>query len=119
MARYYDKINRNERQAEDLPNVVELPPSNVFWSLLPAGMQFTYDGSNIPNGLEPIPPHVYTVAEQARIDLRAAGVTIVSITAANYMLSRGDNTLSLLINAAVDAVVVSSGLSLIQVSELV
>ena len=118
MPRYYNRITKCEELAENLPDVKELPPGNPFWSPLPAGQQLTYNGQNFPNGLEIIPPPIYTAEEQARIDLRAAGVTVRSITAANYMLSRGDNTLSLLINAAVDAVVVSSGLSLIQVSEL-
>jgi hypothetical protein len=119
MARYYDRVTKTERFAEALPDIKELPPENVFWSALPPGMQLTYDGSNFPNGLEAIPAPIYTAEEQARIDLQAAGVTTNAIVAAMYMFHRGDSALVVLANNAIDAVVISSGLTLAQVSELV
>ena len=121
--RYYNKVTRTEAlpglHPIDPPDVVVLPPGNPFWSPLPAGMQLTYDGANLPNGYEPIPPPVYTVEEQAKIDLQAAGVNIQSVTAAQYADGRGNPAPLTAIDAAVDAVVISSGLTLAQVSELV
>jgi hypothetical protein len=119
MARYYDRISKNERFSEDLPDVKELPPGNPFWSALPPGMRLTYDGNNWPDGLEPIPPPVYTAEEQARIDLRAAGITNDTLALAYYKNHRGDPTLLATVDGVIDAVVISSGLTLAQVSELV
>ena len=116
MSRYYDKIMLVEAFSEALPNTVELPPSNPFWDPIPAGMMLTYDGSNIPNGYAPLP--ALTAEDQARVDLRAAGVTVSSILHAQYMNDRGDSALLAAIDAAVDAVVISSGLTLSQVSGL-
>jgi hypothetical protein len=119
MARYYDRVTKTERFAEALPDIKELPPENVFWSALPPGMQLTYDGSNFPNGLEAIPAPIYTAEEQARIDLRAAGITNDTLALAYYKNHRGDPTLLATVDGVIDAVVISSGLTLAQVSELV
>ena len=101
------------------PFHVELDEANVFWQPRPAGQQLTYDGGGVPDGLEPMPAPIYTAEQQARIDLRAAGVTTVSAVAAMYMFHRGDNAPIVVVNDAIDAVVISSGLTLAAVSALV
>ena len=121
--RYFNVVNKTEA-VEGMhsilpPDVLPLPAPNVYFDPLPAGQQFTYDGSGLPNGLEPIPAPVYTAEEQARIDLRAAGVNSQSVTVAQYANDRGIPAPLVAIDAAVDAVVISSGLTLTQVSELV
>ena len=128
--RYYNRENEPGSElflAPTLPhllynefnsNHVAIDDGNVFWSPIPAGQQLTYTDS-IPDGLEAIPAPVYTAEEQAAIDLRAAGVNGTTITAALYAEARGITTPLATLDAAVDAVVLSSGLTLAQVSELV
>lgn len=103
----------------DPPGVLPIADNNVFFDPMPAGHRFTYDGAGLPDGTEPVPPPVYTVAEQARLDLHAAGVNVRSVMAAWYLDDRGEDAQLDLINAAFDAVVISSGLTLTQVVRLV
>ena len=79
----------------------------------------TFDGGGLPTGTEAIPPFVPTVQEQAAIDLRAADVTNNTITAARYADGRGVPAPLAAIDASVDAVVISSGLTLAEVSGLI
>ena len=65
------------------------------------------------------PPPVLSTTEQAANDLRSAGVTNTTITAANYADGRGFPAPLAAIDSAVDIVVISSGLTLAQVSELI
>jgi hypothetical protein len=119
--RYFNVVTKTEAVAGmhsiSPPNVLPLPAPNVYFDPLPAGMTLTYDGSGLPNGLTALPGP--TVEEQARIDLHAAGVTISSLLVARYLNDRGDPAPLAAIDAAIDLVVISSGLTLAQVSELV
>jgi hypothetical protein len=119
--RYYNKVTGTEAipgvHSIDLPDVVILAPSNPYWSALPPGQQLTYT-ADLPDGLEAIPAPVYTAAQQAAIDLRAAGVNVNTVTNALYANSRGITTPLATLDSAVDAVVLSSGLTLAQVSVL-
>jgi hypothetical protein len=121
--RYFNIVSKNEAlegiHSIDPPGVLPLPAPNVYFNPLPAGMMWTYDGAGLPNGVTPIPAPSYTAEEQARIDLRAAGVSVQSVLAARYMNDRGDPTLLAAIDAAIDLVVISSGLTLLAVSGLV
>ena len=101
------------------PDHAAIDESNPFFSALPAGQQLTFDGGGLPDGLEAIPAPVFTVDEQAAIDLQAADVTISTIAQARYLDTRGDGTLLATIDAAVDVIVISSGLTLAQVSALI
>ena len=120
--RYYNKVTKTEAipgiHSIDLPDVVILAEANLFWSPLPPGMQLTYT-LGIPDGMEAIPAPVFTVEQQAGRDLRAAGVNGTTVTAALYANARGITTPLATLDSAVDAVVLSSGLTLPQVSALV
>ena len=120
--RYFNVVTKNEA-IDGLhsilpPDVLPMPVPTPYDDPLPAGQQRTYDGAGLVNGTEPRPAPIYTVEEQAGIDLRAAGVTQQSVLAARYMNDRGDPALLTAINAAVDLIVISSGLTLTQVSVL-
>ena len=119
--RYFNVVNKTEA-IEGMhsilpPDVLPLPAPNVYFDPLPAGQQWTYDGAGLPNGTTPLPGP--TVQEQAQNDLEAAGVNIRSVLHAQYANDRGIPAPLVAIDAAVDAVVISSGLTLTQVSELV
>ena len=124
--KYYDTVRRVELfltgpasrlySAMD-PDHIELDSSNIYFQPLPAGQQLTYDGSGIPNGTEAKPAKIYTAEEQARIDLHAGGVDLTKIIQALYLDSRGDATGLTAVGAVVDAVVISSGLTLAQVTD--
>ena len=121
--RYFNKVTNTEAieglHSIALPDVVELDDSNPFFSSLPEGQQLTYDGGGIPNGLEAIPPFVPTTEQQAVIDLNAAGVTVNTVEAALYLDHRGNSAPITAIDASIDAVVISSGLTLSTVSNLI
>ena len=56
MTRYYNKVTKTEAiegiHSIALPDVVELPPENLFWGELAPNTQLTYDINQIPNGIE-------------------------------------------------------------------
>ena len=99
------------------PDVLPLPAPNVFFDPLPAGQTWTYDGAGLPNGTTPLPPP--TAEEQAAIDIHAAGITRSTLALAYYQAHRGDPSLLAVVDSVIDAVVISSGLTLTQVTELV
>ncbi len=81
MSRYYNKVSRTEVLNYDPgspdPDVVLLPPENVFWHPLPAGHELTRDGAGIPNGTQPEPiPLSYTI----RLELIAANISLSRLT---------------------------------------
>ena len=123
MSKYFNRVTKTEAiegiHSISPPDVVELDESNPFFSPLPAGQQLTYDGGGIPDGLEAIPPFVPTTEQQAVIDLNAAGVTVNTVEAALYLDHRGNSAPITAIDASIDAVVISSGLTLAVVSNLV
>ena len=60
-----------------------------------------------------------TAAEQAVIDLNSAGVNTNTVEAALYLDHRGNSAPITAIDASIDAVVISSGLTLSTVSNLI
>jgi len=120
---FYNKLNGSEVHPllgdTSPPHIVELPPEHIAWIKMPAGMQFTYDGNNIPDGYEAQPAPIYTAEEQARLDLYAAGISSRTLALAYYKNHRGDPSLLAVVDSVIDAVVISSGLTLTQVTELV
>ena len=64
-------------------------------------------------------PPVLSAAEQAAVDLRAAGVTIQTISQARYLDTRGDSSLLDAIDTDVDIIVISSGLDLDEIAALI
>jgi hypothetical protein len=120
---YYNKLDGSQVHpliGDTSPaHIVELPSEHIAWDKMPAGMQFTYDGNNIPSGYELAPGPIYTAEEQVKLDLHNAGVNVKSLLSAKYLNDRGDPAPLAAIDAAIDLVVISSGLTLAQVSELV
>lgn len=69
--------------------------------------------------LVPYVPPVPTAADVARADLLAAGVTRGTIATGLYLEQRGDDSVINALNAKIDIVVISSGLTLETVSALI
>lgn len=112
MARYYHTVDKVEVLFVEPPlpaNVVELPPENVFWLDLPEGQELTFDGGGIPNGTQPVVPDPRSALLDALYD---AGVTKGTITAALYLDGRGTPGPLNAIDAAIDALVISEGVTL-------
>ena len=89
MSQYYNKVTRTMALGYDPdspdPDVVLLPPENVFWHPLPPGHEFTFDVDGIPDGTQPEPvPISYTI----RLEAIAAGVTMERITAELFKQSQ-------------------------------
>ena len=93
----------------------------VGWTEQTIGEQIGWidGGGGIFAAPPPPAPQVLTATEQAAIDLQAAGVTNATLTAANYASGRGFPAPLAAIDSAVDLVVISSGLTVAQVSELI
>ena len=93
MPRFFNTVTRTEAiegiHPTNVPEVVILPDDNPFWHPLPSGKRITFDYNGVPNGIEDIPPPVYTPLEQAAVDLRDAGVTVGKLTLALYAAERG------------------------------
>ena len=70
------------------------------------------------NTADPIPVIIPTTEQQVVIDLNAAGVTARTIEAAIYLDHRGNSAPITAIDASIDAVVISSGLTLAVVTNL-
>ena len=128
--RYFDKSTKTELFENPLvpaqlqynamnSDHAALPDTNPFFSELPAGQQVTYDIDGLPDGLEPIPAPVYSAFNQARIDLFNAGVTPRTVANARYLDGRGDSSELAAIDASIDAIVISSSLTLSQVVALI
>ena len=81
MSQYYNKVTRTVALGYDPdspdPDVVLLPPENVFWHPLPEGHEFTFDVDGIPDGTQPEPvPLSYTI----RLELIAANISLSRLT---------------------------------------
>lgn len=78
---YYDRANRAAilpgRHDPMNPLHVDLPPEHLFWQPLDIGFEYTYDGQDIPNGVQPI---VLTITETVSNDLIAAGINSTTLT---------------------------------------
>ena len=72
-----------------------------------------------PAEVDEIENPVLTTEQQAVIDLNAAGVTTNTVEAALYLDHRGNSAPITAIDASIDAVVISSGLTLSTVSNLI
>jgi hypothetical protein len=126
--RYYNKTNQPGHELflssarPDLvytpanPEHIELAEANVYWDTLAQNTALTYDGNGVPNGTQAI---AISVEDQTSADLHTAGITNSTLALAYYKNHRGDPTLLATVDGVIDAVVISSGLSLAQVSELV
>jgi hypothetical protein len=108
MDRYYDTVNQQERLDDGGgdPNVVVLPPENVFWGdpLEPDEM-FSYDMAGLPLAVVPRPP---TDAELITQELFDAGVTQQTLRQAQIADSRGNPVPLADWNAALDSVVANN-----------
>jgi hypothetical protein len=108
MDRYYDTVHKQERLDDGGgdPNVVVLPPENVFWGdpLEPDEM-FSYDLAGLPLAVVPRPP---MDSEIIGAELYAAGVTQQSLRQAQVADSRGNPVPLADWNAALDSVVAAS-----------
>lgn len=112
MARYYHLLDKNEVLfvAPPLPpDVVELPPENVFWSELPEGHELTFDGGGLPNGTQLIVQGTDFILRDA---LSSAGVTRDTLTSALYLAGRGVTAPLTALDNAIDALVISEGVTL-------
>ena len=121
--RYFNTVTRTEAiegvHETNVPEVVILPDDNPFWQPLPEGKQITYDYNGVPNGIEDIPPPVYTPIQQAAIDLANAGITTGTMIVALYLAKRGTNGPLSDMNDLIDGIAASNGLSLDETTQQV
>jgi hypothetical protein len=121
--RYYNKVTRTEH-LEIMhgdwtldPDVVILPPGNTFWGPpLELNEVLSFDGGNLPLARV---PRVISLEETLSILLRAAGVSQASLERALYLDGRGIPGPLNGIDAALDVLVISEGVTLETLVELV
>ena len=112
MARYYHTVDKVEVLFVEPPlppNVVELPPENVFWLDLPEGHELTFGVGDLPVGTQPVVPDPRSALLDA---LYAAGVTKGTVATALYLDGRGIPGPLNDIDAALDALVLSEAVTL-------
>lgn len=122
MARYFHKVWQTEwvpiiHGDPDLePDVVELPPENVFWGPPKDPDEvLTFDGAGLPLALvaRVIPPEL--LLKRA---MRDAGLTQAAMERATYLARRGDLGPLTALDNALDALVLSEGATLEALLEL-
>ena len=113
--RYYNTVTGNEEFFPG-PNIVILPPENVFWSQLPDGHELVYDMAGVPTGTQPIPPPAVGTTTAIRLELAGVGISQKTVTTALYMAHRGDMSLINLLDTALDTVALNQGVTLAAVA---
>ena len=122
MARYFDKSNRTEwlelvhGDPAGNPDVVELPPENTFWGEpMEADEELTFDAQGLPLARVKItiPPEV--ILSRALLD---AGITRAAMDRALYLAGRGTTGPLTALDNALDAIVLSEGVALEALLEL-
>ena len=121
--RYFNKVTLTEHvQAlhgpwDADPNVVILPPGNVFWGPpLDGDEVLTFDGGGLPLARV---PRIVPQAETLGLLLRSQNLTQSTLERALYLDQRGIGTPLVDFNAAIDALVLSEAVTLETLVELI